>query len=149
MGRQECWVDCFSPRRVIGPIRLRRLWGRSENVEAKIRLCSKRSHFVSSSIFQHLNWIAWLILLMHIVTLLRRQGLWTRVQAIGSTLAHQSAQRPKVVLLSNVWHEILSYLTKCQKEVQGQMYIPRTLYVKWRVTLRGNVLSFKSKSSKL
>lgn len=65
--------------------------------------------------------------------------MWIRVQALGSALAHQSCQRPNVVLLpicSLAW--ILSHLTKCQREVQGQAHNLRTLKVKWCGTLRVN-----------
>lgn len=65
--------------------------------------------------------------------------MWIRVQTHGSTLAHQSFQRPNVVLLpicSLAW--ILSHLTKCQREVQGQAHNLRTLKVKWCRTLRVN-----------
>lgn len=63
--------------------------------------------------------------------------MWIRVQALGSTLAHQSSRRPNVVLLPICsLARIPPHLAESQKEVQGQALNLRTLKVKWCGTLR-------------
>lgn len=67
--------------------------------------------------------------------------MWIRVQALGSTLAHQSSQRPNAVLLpvcSLAW--ILSHLTKCQREAQGQAHNLRTLKSETVQNIKGKSL---------
>lgn len=109
----------FIPSRVIGPIRLWTLWERSENVEAKISLSSRQSHFVPWNIFQLVNRFCWLMLLKYVITSVGMQGCGSefRLLAPHSLISH-SRDLMWCYYLSAPWHEFfftwLSAKGKCK-----------------------------------